>query len=90
MDSPAPRGGSTDSQSGELGAVLILALVFLVAVSVIIGGLTDWTTNDLKNNLNFNATQTTNSSATNAVNLAIQNIRYAPLLYTTIPPRRPP
>ncbi len=72
--------------SGELGAVLILALVFLVAVSVIIGGLTDWTTNDLENNLSFNATQTTNSSATNAVNLAIQNIRYAPLLYSTSTP----
>ena len=65
----------------ESGAVLILALVFLVAVSVIIGGLTDWITNDLRNSTNFAETQSVTSSATNAVNLAIQSIRYAPLLY---------
>ncbi len=65
----------------ESGAVLILALVFLVAVSVIIGGLTDWITNDLRNSDNFAETQSVTSSATNAVNLAIQSIRYAPQLY---------
>jgi len=68
------------SRHDESGAVLILALVFLVAVSVIIGGLTDWTTNDLRNSANFAETQNVTSSATNAVNLAIQNIRYTPLL----------
>jgi hypothetical protein len=65
----------------EAGAVLILALVFLVSVAVIVGGLTAWTQNDLQNNLSFNATEANNSAATNAVDLAIQNIRYAPLLY---------
>jgi IPT/TIG domain-containing protein len=67
----------------ETGAVLILALVFLVAVSVIVGALTEWTTNDLANSLNFKTTQTVNADATNAVNLAIQNIRFTPLLYTS-------
>jgi len=80
----APTGESTDHPSREAGAVLILALVFLVVVSVIIGGLTDWTTNDLRNTLSFNATQTNNSSATNAVDLAIQNIRYTPLLFNSV------
>ncbi len=50
---------------------------------MIIGALTDWVTNDLMNTSSFNATQSLDSAATNAVNLGIQNIRYAPLLYTT-------
>lgn len=69
--------------SSEKGAVLILAMVFLVAVSVIVGGLTEWTSNDLMNSAVFKQTQTVNSDATNAVNLAIQSIRYTPLLYTS-------
>ena len=47
------RARSHDERSGsrdESGAVLILALVFLVTVSVIVGALTEWTTNDLQNN----------------------------------------
>lgn len=76
----AMRGEDTPD---ETGAVLILALVFLVAVSVIVGALTEWTTNDLHNSANFKATQTTNAAATNAVNLAIQNVRFTPLLYTS-------
>lgn len=81
------RARSHDERSGsrdESGAVLILALVFLVAVSVIVGALTEWTTNDLKNSANFAATETVNASASNAVNLAVQNIRYHPLLYTSV------
>jgi IPT/TIG domain len=81
------RARSHDQRSGgrdESGAVLILALVFLVAVSVIVGALTEWTTNDLKNSANFAATETVNTSASNAVNLAVQNIRYHPLLYTSV------
>jgi hypothetical protein len=70
------------SEHGESGAVLILALFFLVAVSVIVAGLTDWTTNDLRNSNNFKVTQAVTSNATNAVNLAMQSIRYSPLLYS--------
>jgi hypothetical protein len=64
--------------------VLILALVFLVTVSVIVGALTDWVTNNLRNTASFSATQTLNSSATNAVTLGIQSIRYTPLLYKSV------
>ncbi len=81
------RTPQLDEQSGsrdESGAVLILALVFLVVVSVIVGALTEWTTNDLANSANFSTTQTVSNSASNAVNLAVQNIRYHPLLYTSI------
>jgi hypothetical protein len=75
----AAGGGARD----ESGAVLILALVFLVTVSVIVGALTDWVTNDLMNTASFNSTQTLDSSATNAVTLGVQSIRYTPLLYNT-------
>jgi hypothetical protein len=73
-----------DEQSGsrdDSGAVLVLALVFLVTVSVIVGALTDWVSNDLMNSQSFGATQTLNNEATNAVNLGVQSIRYTPLLY---------
>lgn len=68
----------------ESGAVLILALVFLVVISVIVGALTEWTTNDLANSANFTTTQNVSNAASNAVNLAIQNIRYHPQLYTSV------
>ena len=76
------RSAGDSGSRDESGAVLVLALVFLVVVSVIVGALTTWTTNDLSNSHNFASTQTVNSSATNAVNLAVQTIRYNPLLYT--------
>ena len=71
----------------ESGAVLILALVFLVTVSLIVGGLTDWVTNDLMNTASFNATQSLNTSATSAVTLGVQNIRYP---HSSTPGRRHP
>ncbi len=77
----------TSGPDDESGAVLVLALVFLVVVSVIVGALTTWTTNDLANSHNFATTQTRQLSATNAVNLAVQSIRYNPLLYTAVGPR---
>ena len=81
------RRATRDERSGgqdESGAVLILALVFLVTVSVIVGALTDWVSNDLMNSTSFTATQGLNSAATNAVTLGVQSIRYNPLLYTTV------
>lgn len=72
-------------QSSETGAVLILALIFLVTISVVVGFLTDWTTNNLLNSQNISNSQSVTTSATNAVNLAIQNIRYTPLLYAAGP-----
>ncbi len=81
------RARSQDESLGsqdESGAVLILALVFLVVISVIVGALTEWTTNDLANSANFTTTQNVSNSASNAVNLAIENIRYHPLLYTSV------
>jgi len=67
----------------EAGAVLILALAFLLVVGMITGGLAGWVTNDLNNSTQFASARSLQSSASNATELAIQGIRYDPLLATT-------
>jgi hypothetical protein len=67
----------------EAGAVLILALAFLLVVGMITGGLAGWITNDLNNSTHFASARSLQSSASNATELAIQTIRYDPLLAKT-------
>jgi hypothetical protein len=71
------------SARDEAGAVLILALAFLLVVGMITGGLAGWITNDLNNSTQFTSARSLQSSASNATELAIQSIRYDPLLATT-------
>ena len=63
-----------------MGATLVLALVFLVAISLIVGGLAAWTTNGLKDSAAFTYSRYANNALNSATQLAIQNIRYNPLL----------
>jgi hypothetical protein len=60
------------------GSVLILSLIFLIAISVVIGALATWTMNDLNNTTNFNNSRAMQYSASSAVNVAMQSIRYFP------------
>lgn len=82
-------GGTWTKSSGpmrgrdEAGAVLILALIFLTVISTLVLTLAGWTTNDLSNSITFSANRSLDASATSAMDLAIQNIRYTPLLYTS-------
>jgi len=62
----------------EAGAVLILALAYILAISLIVGALADWTMNDLNNTTHFNSTSQLHIAVSSVTNLAIQNIRYAP------------
>lgn len=71
---PERRGCAGD----EAGAVLLLALAYIVAVSLIVGALADWAMNDLNNTTHFNATSQLHIAVSSVTNLAIQNIRYAP------------
>jgi hypothetical protein len=64
----------------ESGAVIILALVFLVAVSVMVLALAGSTSNDLANSLNFTSARTVDNAASNAIDVAIESMRYTPLL----------
>jgi len=86
---PSGHTSTTAQQSGpshhaderdEAGAVLILALVFLVAVSLIVTGLLTWVGTSLQESGKAGAFQTERNveyAATNAMNLAIQNTRYS-------------
>jgi hypothetical protein len=60
----------------ERGAVLILALIFLVAVSVVVTALLTWTGTSLTAAGGFATERSVETSTTSALNLAIQNSRY--------------
>jgi Tfp pilus assembly protein PilX len=66
-------------ERGESGAILILALVYIVVVSVIVLAMSSWATNDLKNTTVFTNVNSTNYAATSATDVAIQSIRYNPI-----------
>jgi len=61
----------------------VLALIFLLVGILVIGGLTYAASNDISNSQNFKASRSLQFAASSATNLAIQNIRYAPLLSTS-------
>jgi IPT/TIG domain len=71
-----------DAARDEAGAVLILALVFLVAVSGMVLALAGSTSNNLLNSVHFTATRTVDNAASNAIEVAVQSIRYTPTLET--------
>jgi hypothetical protein len=64
----------------ERGSVLVLALLFLVAISLVLTALASWATNDLNNSTKFSAARSLQFAANSATELALQSIRYTPLL----------
>jgi hypothetical protein len=68
------------SDHNESGSVLVLALLYLIAISLILAGLASWVTNDLNNSSRFSSARSLQFAANSATELAIQNIRYTPLL----------
>ena len=78
-----PRSGArgrqpwTRRQNDESGAVLVLALVFLVAVSLIVTGLLTFVGTSLTASGTYSNDRNLEYAATDAVNLAIQNTRYS-------------
>jgi hypothetical protein len=74
---------SQNPSRDESGSVLVLALVYLVAISLIVAALTTWSENDLNNTAKFNSARSLQYAATSVTDLAIQNIRYTPLLTTS-------
>jgi hypothetical protein len=71
-----------DAARDDVGAVLILALIFLVAVSGMVLALAGSTSNNLLNSVHFTATRTVDNAASNAIEVAVQSIRYTPTLET--------
>jgi IPT/TIG domain len=77
----APRREGTPPD--ERGAVLILALLFLIIGVVAVGALAFQVTNDVTNSTHFRTVRSLQYAAKSSTNLAIQNIRYTPLLATS-------
>jgi hypothetical protein len=76
-------GRRTTRSRDEAGAILILALVFLVAVGGVVGSLASWATNDLHSTTAFTTARTLQYAESGAVDTAMQNIRYTPQLSST-------
>jgi hypothetical protein len=72
------RGSHDHSRRSETGSSLILALVYIIAISLIVGGLTDWAMNDLSNTTRFQSATTIQNAVSGATETAIQSIRYYP------------
>jgi hypothetical protein len=70
----------------ERGAILVLALVYIVSISLIVGGIADWAMNDLNNSTHLDSASAKAYAATSAVDVAIQSIRYTPLITQTQSP----
>jgi hypothetical protein len=64
-------------ESGDAGAVLVLALVFMVASGTLILGLLSWSGNGLRDVAAFQQSRTVNYAANSAMSTAIQNVRYS-------------
>ena len=71
-----PRAARTRD---ERGASLILALVFIVAVSLLVIPLSDWAANSLSNTGSFQTARTLDYALSSTVDTAIQAIRNTPV-----------
>jgi hypothetical protein len=69
------RHGRCDGQD-ERGAILILALVYIIVIGVVVAALTTWASGDLNNTGNFNDARNMDYSLSSAMEVAINNIRY--------------
>ncbi|MBW4029992.1 MAG: hypothetical protein HIU57_04840 [Acidobacteria bacterium] len=67
----------------ERGAVLVLALIFVVAVGLIATALATWATNDLNNAKTFTNVEALHSDATGMMKMSIQYVRYHPVISTS-------
>ena len=64
----------------ESGATLVLALLFLVVVGTIVGAMASWTANSLTDEVVFQNARSAQAALNSATQIAIQNIRYTPLM----------
>lgn len=64
----------------EEGSSLILALIYIVAISLIVGALADWAMNDLSNTTHFQNASSLDSAVSGAAEVAIQSVRYYPYI----------
>jgi hypothetical protein len=71
--------------SSDDGAILILAMTYLVAVGLVVALLSTWATNDLNNSSKFSSANSLTLAATDMTDTAIQYVRYDPMISTSQP-----
>jgi hypothetical protein len=81
----ANRERETRGARDDGGAILVLALLFLLVVGGLIGSLSTWATNDLNNTKSFATSRTLQYAVSSAMETGIQSIRYTPLLSSQLP-----
>jgi hypothetical protein len=75
------RGEASASRgSREEGAILILAFAYLVAISLVVALLSSWATGALNNSTQFRSANSLTLAATDMTDVAIQYVRYNPLI----------
>jgi len=65
--------------SNETGAVLVLALVYIISISLIVGALADWAMNSLNNTTTFRSVSQLHYAISGVTNSAIHDVRYNPI-----------
>jgi hypothetical protein len=70
------RFADAREESDETGAILILAIAFLLVVSLIVTGLANWTTDNLDNTLQFQSAGSKLYAAEGATQVALRAARY--------------
>ena len=78
-----PIGAAARSRRDERGSSLVLVLFFVVASSLIAAALANWAMNDLQNTVTFSSARALQSAASGATQVAIQSMRYTPLVSTS-------
>lgn len=66
-------------EESERGAVLILALVYIVVIGLTVAALTNWASNDLNNTTKFQDASSEHYALSSAMDTAIESERYAPV-----------
>ncbi len=64
----------------ERGAVLVLALIFVVAVGLVATALATWATNDLNNSKTFTTVEALHSDAGGMMKMSVNYVRYNPII----------
>lgn len=77
------KSGPRRPRRGDDGAIIVLALVYVLIVSLTVGALISWVMNDLTNTTNFQNSSSLRYATTSATDAAIQSIRYDPIPSTT-------
>ena len=73
------RRPSRRANRDESGAILILALVYIIVIGVVVAALTTWASGDLNNTGNFTSARNLDYSLSSAMEIGINNIRYTPV-----------